>query len=244
MAQPLDFDPGARQTYSNYGFCLLGRAIAKLSGMEYDAYVKANILDPAGARTMIQGRSLRKQRQDREVRYYSPDRGPSVFAESLGQRVPYPYGGWNLEAMDSHGAWLASALDLARFAVSLDHDGDGALLNLDSLEAMFARPEGVAAVGNSSCYASGWARQESDKGPVFSHSGSLTGTSTLLVKRPDGRNLIVLFNARSGPRSSFFPGTLQPQLEAVLDAIAMWPSHDLFSEFKNHPLASKPTEPQ
>ena len=32
LAQPLDFEPGARFAYSNFGYCLLGRAIEKVSG--------------------------------------------------------------------------------------------------------------------------------------------------------------------------------------------------------------------
>ena len=48
------------------------------------------------------------------------DTGESVFAENLGETVPSPYGAWNLEAMDSHGGWIASAIDLAKFAAAFD----------------------------------------------------------------------------------------------------------------------------
>ncbi|MDB4632276.1 serine hydrolase [bacterium] len=93
LAQPLDFDPGTRQAYSNFGYCLLGRVIAKLSGVDYETYVKQQVLAPAGALTVVLGRSMLEDRQDNEVRYYSPFRGSSVFTDSLGQRLPYPYGG-------------------------------------------------------------------------------------------------------------------------------------------------------
>ena len=43
MAQPLDFDPGVRQAYSNYGYCLLGRVIEKLAGQSYEAAVRERI---------------------------------------------------------------------------------------------------------------------------------------------------------------------------------------------------------
>jgi N-acyl-D-amino-acid deacylase len=237
LAQPLDFDPGARQTYSNFGYCLLGRAIAKISGMEYDAYVKQHVLDPVGARTMALGRSMLALRQENEVRYYSPFRGPSVFSDSLGKRVPYPYGGWHLEAMDSHGAWIASAIDLARFAVAFD--GDGTLLKKETLTTMFARPEGKTALDEDGkpkdrCYAAGWARLETDSGPVFSHGGSLAGTSTYFVKRPDGRNWVILFNTRGSPHSSFLPNSIEPDLNRVLDSVNDWPTHDLFASFDNN----------
>jgi N-acyl-D-amino-acid deacylase len=245
MAQPLDFDPGVRQAYSNYGYCLLGRVIEKLTGQSYEDAVRERILDPSGARTMTLGRSLPEQRHAGEVRYYTVDRGPSVFDASLGQRVPYPYGGWYLEAMDSHGAWLASCLDLARFGVSFDDNGDGTLLQRASLDAMFARPSGTAGLDDKGqpkdyCYAAGWGRRESPAGAEFSHSGALSGTSTLLVKRPDGRNWTVLFNSRGGPRADFFPTALKPKMSRVLDEIKTWPAHDLFAKFPKHQPATQP----
>ena len=44
----LQFEPGAKHVYSNYGFMLLGAIIERVSGMRYDDYVAANILAPAG----------------------------------------------------------------------------------------------------------------------------------------------------------------------------------------------------
>ena len=242
MAQPLDFDPGARQSYSNYGYCLLGRVIEKLTGQSYEIAVRERLLDPSGARTMTLGRSMPEQRKAGEVRYYTDQRGPSVFADTLGQRVPYPYGGWNLEAMDSHGAWLASCVDLVRFAVSFDDNGDGTLLKRETLDAMFARPPGKAALDDKGqpkdfSYAAGWGRRETPAGPEFAHSGALSGTATILVKRPDGRNWTVLFNTRGGPRADYFPTALKPELTRILDSIAKWPAHDLFAKFpKNQPV--------
>src|SRR5262249_38714238 len=46
--RPLDFDPGARSCYSNFGYCVLGRVIEKVSGISYEAYVREHILAPLG----------------------------------------------------------------------------------------------------------------------------------------------------------------------------------------------------
>ncbi len=113
---PLDFEPGERYAYSNYGYCLLGRVIEKLSGQSYEDYVKEHVLAPAGVTAMCVGGTRLDQRHAQEVRYYHPGEGKSVFADDLGQSIPSPYGAWYLEAMDSHGGWLASAEDLARLA--------------------------------------------------------------------------------------------------------------------------------
>ena len=120
LRQPLDFDPGERYAYSNFGYCLLGRVIEKVSGSGYEEYVKKEVLAPLGIRRMRLGKTLRTGRAPGEVRYYAPGKGDGGHGAALGKPVPLPYGAWCLEAMDSHGGWIASAEDLVRFAAAFD----------------------------------------------------------------------------------------------------------------------------
>jgi CubicO group peptidase (beta-lactamase class C family) len=46
--KPLEFEPGARERYSNGGHVVLGLIIAKASGTDYYAYVRDHIFKPAG----------------------------------------------------------------------------------------------------------------------------------------------------------------------------------------------------
>ncbi len=46
--EPLQFEPGSRQQYSNAGYVVLGAVIERLSGMSYYDYVRANVFEPAG----------------------------------------------------------------------------------------------------------------------------------------------------------------------------------------------------
>jgi D-alanyl-D-alanine carboxypeptidase len=46
--QPLQFEPGSRQQYSNAGYIVLGLLIEKLSGENYYEYVRRHIYEPAG----------------------------------------------------------------------------------------------------------------------------------------------------------------------------------------------------
>jgi D-alanyl-D-alanine carboxypeptidase len=41
------FAPGSRQSYSNYGFILLGRIVEQVSGLRYDDYIQLHIFKPA-----------------------------------------------------------------------------------------------------------------------------------------------------------------------------------------------------
>ncbi|MEX0275725.1 MAG: serine hydrolase [Flavobacteriaceae bacterium] len=44
---PLEFTPGERMRYSNAGYIVLGLMIEEISGAEYNAHIKKNILQPA-----------------------------------------------------------------------------------------------------------------------------------------------------------------------------------------------------
>ncbi|MGB8959908.1 MAG: serine hydrolase domain-containing protein, partial [Candidatus Aminicenantales bacterium] len=46
--QPLEFEPGTSNKYSNGGYIVLGLIIEKLSGVDYYAYVRENIFKPCG----------------------------------------------------------------------------------------------------------------------------------------------------------------------------------------------------
>jgi len=46
--RPLDFDPGSKFAYSNYGYLLLSAVIERVTGMSYFDYVQQAILQPLG----------------------------------------------------------------------------------------------------------------------------------------------------------------------------------------------------
>lgn len=47
-AEPLRFEPGRRQEYSNAGYVLLGRIVEVVSGQSYEDYVRERVYKPAG----------------------------------------------------------------------------------------------------------------------------------------------------------------------------------------------------
>ncbi|WP_430905260.1 serine hydrolase domain-containing protein [Maribacter flavus] len=94
--------------YLNFGYCVLGRVIEKMSNETYEAYVQENILAPMGITEMKIGGNTLEERFENEVVYY-----PSTE----GSFSPYDM---NVTRMDAHGGWIASAKDLARFIVHID----------------------------------------------------------------------------------------------------------------------------
>lgn len=221
LGQPLDSEPGARYAYSNLGYCVLGRLIEKLTGETYEAHVKKAVLAPMGITRMRLGKSLLGERAEAEVRYYQRDAKParSVFAR-VKEEVPFPYGGFCLEAMDAHGGWLASAVDLAKFGSRLDR-----VLEARSIETLFAPPPVLKS--GAVFYGLGWQVRSVDAAKVNAwHTGSLPGTSTILVRRHDGFVWAALFNERA-PQS----GRIDGALHAAADAVGKWPEGDLFPRF-------------
>jgi N-acyl-D-amino-acid deacylase len=242
LGRMLDFDPGARHAYSNFGYCVLGRVIEKAGGMPYEQHVKQRVLAPAGITRMRTGASLERGRAAGEVRYYTSDEAvtASVFPSPAGEkeaRVPWPYGGFHLEAMDAHGGWLASAVDLARFVAALDDPEKCPILKPATLRTMYARPEAPVwrnADGSPTdyYYGCGWlVRPVGKEGKAnYWHNGSLPGTSTLLVRRWDGLSWAVLFNQRSED-ANLPDGAIDGALHRAAAAVPAWPDRNLFRDY-------------
>jgi N-acyl-D-amino-acid deacylase len=230
LSQKLDFDPGKRYAYSNFGYCLLGRVIEKVSGQDYADYVKEKVLAPIGITTMRIGATRLDGRAKNEVRYYQPGTGKSVFEADLDQETPHPYGAWNLEAMDSHGAWIASAVDLAKFAAAFDDPDNCPILSRESIALMYRRPPGLAGHEKDGStkdvfYSLGWSNRVLSGGRINHwHTGSLPGTAAILIRRHDGRNFVALLNSRVSPSANHLGRAIDSLLHKAADEVTDWPS--------------------
>lgn len=227
--QQLQHDPGSQYVYSNFGYLLLGRVIAEASGQNYEAFVEKEVLKPLDIKRMKLGFTSLEKRQPDEVAYYTMDANkyPSVVEPKL--QTPIAYGSFNLENMAAHGRWLASAVDLVRFASSFDQPDQSPILNTDSIGATFAMPS-IGKSSDGSWYGLGWAVRTAGKGLNTWHDGSLPGTSTLMVRRFDGLNWAVLFDQRDDPSGKDY-GEIDGMLHQAADAVKRWPDVDHFSDF-------------
>lgn len=164
--QPLKNEPGTHYAYSNFGYCILGRVIEKVTGQPYADYVKQAVLTKCGITDMEIGGNTLEQRAPREVIYYSQNEGNSA---------PYHM---NVARMDSHGGWIATPSDLVRFAMHVDgFKTTPNILNTDTIRTMT-----TASQANSN-YACGWCV---NKIPNWWHNGSLPGTLTIMVRTHSG----------------------------------------------------------
>ncbi|MEV0621818.1 serine hydrolase domain-containing protein [Nonomuraea sp. NPDC050404] len=223
-ARKLDFDPGTKMVYNNYGYLLLGRIIEKVSGMSYESYVKTKLLQPLGITRMRLGGSLRSEAAPGEIAYESQYTNKSVV-DTSGTTVPYPYGGFNMPNQDANGGWLASGVDLVRWTLALDKPGT--VLSSASIAKLIAKPEiGINEYG--SWYGGGWwVRQVTGHVNTW-HNGSMPGTFTYLARLQNGFSYAVLFNRREETGSLDYD-TIDDDMNKV--KVSSWPTTDLTSRY-------------
>lgn len=237
--EPLQFDPGTGYAYSNFGYLLLGRIIEDITGQSYEEYVKQHLLTPIGIRKTHIGHMALKNRAADEVRYYDHKQRTATtpFGPQRGKTVPYAYAR-PIQVMDAHGGWISSTVDLARFATAFDIPDPSAILKPESIATMFGRPPGILGHDENghqkaSYYALGWSVRPKGSGKANTwHTGSIQGTATLLVRRHDGFNWVILFNTSRNAKGQSLGGIIDRQMHGVINSVKSWPKHDLFDSFR------------
>jgi CubicO group peptidase (beta-lactamase class C family) len=238
MGKPLDFNPGAKMVYSNLGYLVLGRVIATVTGEEYGAHLKKEVMARVGITSMSLARALPENRPKSEVKYYSQERltGECLYPPREGKTVPLPDGGENQESFEAHGGWIASAPDLLRFARAFDNPAKSPLLQPDTIKTMFARPDGLAGSDEKgkpldSYYGCGWNVVDLGGGQMNTwHNGFVVGQNSLLVRRFDGLNWAVLFNTDQNAKKQQLNDLIDPKLHEAADSVKNWPDADLFAK--------------
>ncbi|RLE25084.1 MAG: hypothetical protein DRJ65_08610 [Acidobacteria bacterium] len=211
----MQFEPGSRYVYSNYGYCLLGMIIETVTGRDYSEWVAENIFQPIGVGRPRRGHTAFNERAPGEVVYY-------------GANGEDPYR-WNIENMDAHGGWVVSAPDFARFMSSLfDNPDNSPLLTRQSIESMVE----VSPVTADTAYARGWVAFQEDGRTIYGHSGSLPGTLTSANWSSGGVAVVAFMNTRK------YTADLE------LHDPTVNPEHDLFESVGvvNDALGAAPAE--
>lgn len=220
LEKGLDFAPGSQYAYSNIGYLVLGEVIESVSGKSYEDYVKDEILSPIGICDMHIGRNLRENKVEREGEYFGNGyQAPSLYG--TGQNVPWEYGGWNLEAMDAHGGWIATARDLVRLLTAVD--GFATKPDILSNSSISTMTTGSSV---NAFYAKGWSVNTSNN---WWHTGALDGTASLWARSNNGYTWAIILNKRviDGTSNQFW-SDLDGLPWNCISQTSTWPSHDLF----------------
>jgi CubicO group peptidase (beta-lactamase class C family) len=207
---PLQFTPGTKRVYSNFGYCVLGRVIEHASARPYATYVRQAVLAPLAMAGTALGHTL--QPLPGEVRYYDiPNAGVGTSVFDGISQVPWQYGGYYLEAMDSHGGWVSTPADLLRLLTGLNETRGKLLTKTYSWSYRPIPPQW------SPGFAGSWA-----------HEGALVGASGIAAVT--GENGWALLTNTWRPDTDFVQSDpLFWDVRAALDSITSWPSGDLFT---------------
>jgi len=181
----LDFEPGARFSYSNSGYLVLGAMIEEITGETYESVLKKNILDPAGM-TNTGYDHFETVLSKRATGY---DRTPLGFRNSRFIDMTVPF---------SAGSMYSTVEDLYKWDQALYSNK---LLSENSKEKMFT---GYVPSFGGGYYGYGWGikyfpcSEKSDSIKAVQHGGGIFGFNTMIIRELENNNLIVLLNNTPG----------------------------------------------
>lgn len=133
----LNFEPGTKYSYSNFGYNILGRIIEDISGIDYESFVKEHIFRRIGVVDAFIGDENIDAKHTNEVFYYDGNTDMNYVAGETKFKTPDSYGSYVLKIMDSHGGWVMRGIDLQKFAYGLQ---DGTLIDAVIMKEMMIVP--------------------------------------------------------------------------------------------------------
>lgn len=173
----LQFAPGARAAYSNYGFVLVGVLIERASGMSYYDYLRRHVFEPAGMKSTdslpeseaVAGRSRGYMQKD---------------GAWVDNKDTLPWRG------TSAGGGYSTAADLLRFATALE---SGKLLGGQTLQQATRTAQSKMGGG----YGFGFGVDLKPAG--YGHGGGAPGMNGMLRVLPDSGVVIVVLSNLDPP---------------------------------------------
>ncbi|MDT0344359.1 serine hydrolase domain-containing protein [Streptomyces litchfieldiae] len=170
--------PGRRYHYSNLGAGLLGLALARHTGRDYDALIRSEICEPLGlADTRV---VLDDDRTERLAQGHS--------------RTGRPRPRWRMGALAGAGGLHSTAPDLLKFALAQLGDAPGSLT-----QAIALTHETSHRVGHAMAVHPGWIglRLKARDGGhhVLFHNGGTGGYRSFLAVAPERQAAVVVLSA-------------------------------------------------
>jgi serine-type D-Ala-D-Ala carboxypeptidase/endopeptidase len=175
----LNRDIGAKFEYSNLGMGLLGHALSLRAGMDYEAAMKARILQPLGMSST--GVSFSPEMKAR----LAVGHGPNLQEVS----------NWDLTALAGAGALRSSANDMLTFLAANLGYTKTPLAAAMAEQLSIRRPAG----GNGMEIAYGWLVQTKNEKSIVWHNGGTGGYRSYTGFDPKAKRGVVVLSNLSSP---------------------------------------------
>ena len=200
LARRLGFEPGTWQDYSNFGYLLLSLIIEEVSGMPYEEYMQEHVFKPAGCTGFSIAGNYLKDRQPGESMYFmQPDSELVPSFDGKLAAVEKCYGGNDITSLKGAGAWIGSAVEMARLVSCIDGRGPMKdILTEDSVRQMTTWYD-------ENTFSLGWVDTKPDG--EWTRTGSFSGTSALVKVYPDGECWVLISNTSAWRGSRFSKNT-------------------------------------
>lgn len=154
---PMEFTPGERYQYNNYGYILLGAIIEEVSGLDYGTYLEEKIFKPIGMKHTSFGKD--KELILDQANGYAMEGGQYAEAPYLNMAIPYAAGGL-VSTVDDLYRWM-QALQGYR------------VVSKTSLQKAFSAYQ--LKDGSSTPYGFGWQLDQLYGKQIVGHDGIIQG---------------------------------------------------------------------
>ena len=201
LRRRLGYTPGTARRYSNLGYMLLSEIIARRSGMPYERFMRTQVLEPAGCYDFHIAGNYYRDRRLNESRYYMHlTCKPTYEFNNSGRLVEKCYGENDIPRLAGAGAWCASAAELCRLVASID--GCPVVPDIISRRSVEAMTREMP----DHDFSLGW--NYTPKGKPWVRTGSLVGTSALVIRYPDGECWVFITNTSTWKGHAFSRDTM------------------------------------
>ena len=201
LRRHLGYKPGTAQRYCNIGYTLLSLIIEKRTGMSYENFMQRYVLNPAGCYDFhIAGNYLKDRRKNETVYYMHSSSVPVPEFNNSGRMVVRCYGENDITTALGAGAWVASAAELCRLVASID--GDRTVPDVISPQAVKLMTQEMP----DHQFSLGW--NFTPRNRPWIRTGSLVGTSALVLRYPDGECWVFITNTSTWKGHKFSQDTM------------------------------------
>ncbi len=186
LDEALVFKPSSQFKYSNYGFAVLGELIAAVSGLSYEEYIQANILD----------------RLDMVSTFTDYKKDIGGLANGLGREIPgqerEKYGHYSANAYAPATGFISNAIDLARYIATFPFKAPEILLKNESKQSMVTEPDFYTRSTDKYCL--GIEMYDVSSKKVYGHGGGFKGfVSKVAIDYGNELGVVVLANTSKAP---------------------------------------------
>lgn len=175
--------PGTGYEYSNLGFGLLGHALARTAGSDYETLVTRRILAPLGMRETAITLTAEMHRRLAQ--------GHDDFGE--------PVGGWDFPSLPGAGALRSTAADLLTYAeANLSPSADWLVQAMRDTHAPRRAAPGDSDAARNDSIGLAWFVSRGKERVLTGHTGGTGGYRTALRLDLAGRRAVVVLGNASG----------------------------------------------